>query len=117
MEKRRVLLYGRSLILGTVGTSLQQCPHLEIVSLAPPLPTAQELGTLMPDVVIFDVEAARPEFAISLLEVRPSLLLIGLDPGSNQALLWSGRRVSELSTQELVQVIRNSYPDSQVSGG
>ena len=114
MEKRRVLLYGRSLILGTVGTSLQQSPHLEIVSLAPPLPTVQELGALTPDVIIFDVEAARPEFAISLLEVRPSLLLIGLDPGSNQALLWSGRQVSELSTQDLVQVITQNDPSPQV---
>jgi hypothetical protein len=109
--RRRVLLYGRSLILGTVGASLKQCPHLEIVSLAPPLPTAQELGALAPDVIIFDVEAARPEPAISLLEARPSLLLMGIDPSNDQMLLWFGQHSRALAMQDLVQAI-NTLPGS-----
>jgi len=107
MEKRqRVLLYGKSLILGTVGASLRQYPRLEIVSLTSPLPAAQELGALAPDVIIFDVEAAHPESALSLLETRPSLLLIGIGPSSDQMLLWSGRQSQALAMQDLVEIIQ-----------
>jgi len=112
MEKRRrVLLYGKSLILGTIGISLQQYPQLEIVSLSPQLPTAQELAALAPDVIIFDVEAACPEFAICLLEARPSLLLIGIGPSSDQMLLWSGQHLRAVTMQDLVQAI-NTQPGS-----
>ncbi|HBY98862.1 MAG TPA: hypothetical protein DEP84_33770 [Chloroflexi bacterium] len=104
-----MLLYGSSLILGTVGVSLKRYPHLEIVSLTPPLPATEEVGALMPDVIIFDVEAARPESAISLLEVRPRLLLIGIGPSSDRMLLWSGQHSRALTMQDLVQAI-NSLP-------
>ena len=107
MEKRRrVLLYGRSLILEAVGTSLQPYLHLEIISLSPPLPTAHELGALTPHVIIFDVDAAHPELAISLLKECPSLLLIGIDPDSDQMFLWSGQTSRVLTTDDLVQMIK-----------
>ena len=106
MEKRRrVLLYGKSLILGSVGAGLQQCPHLEVVSVSPPFPTAQGLAALAPEVIIFDVEAACPESALTLLAACPSLLLIGIRPSSDQVLLWSGRRSRAETLQELIQVI------------
>ncbi|MEW5956752.1 MAG: hypothetical protein AB1801_03440 [Chloroflexota bacterium] len=114
MDKQRVILYGRSVILGTVGASLQQYPHLELVSLVPPLPAAQELGALAPDVIIFDVGAARPEAAIALLEARPHLLLIGIDPGSDRMLLWSGQQSRALAMQDVVHVIeRQSIVNSE----
>jgi hypothetical protein len=111
------LLYGRSLILGTLGASLKRYPHLEIVPLSPPLPTVAELGALAPDVIVFDVEAARPESAIALLEARPSLLLIGIDPSSDQMLLWCGQHSRARTMQDVVQAINNSIslPRSLVS--
>jgi hypothetical protein len=105
MSTRRVVLYGRSVILGTLRASFERYPDLEIVSLSPPFPSAQELGALKPDVILFDSENARPEAAFALLGTRPGLLLIGIDPSANQALLWSGRQLRELSTQDLVRVI------------
>lgn len=112
MEKRRrVLLYGKSLILGTIGMSLQQYPQLEIVSVSAPLATAQELGALAPDVILFDVEVACPEFAICLLEARPSLLLIGIDPNSNEILLWSGQHLRAQTVRDVAQAI-NTLPGS-----
>ena len=105
MEKRRVVLYGRSVILGTLRASFQRYPDLEVLSLSPPLPSAQELGALAPDVILFDMEIGRPEAAFSLLGTCPGLLLIGVDPSTNQALLWSGRQLRELSTQDLVQLM------------
>jgi hypothetical protein len=109
MERRqRVLVYGKSLILETVRAGLGRYPHLELVPLAPPLPTLQELEGLAPDVILFDVESARPEAALALLEARPNLLLIGLDPDSDQLLLWTGERSHALTVQDLVQVIDRS---------
>ncbi len=115
MEKRRrIFMYGKSVILGTVGASLQNFSELEIIRLSPPLPDALELGALAPDVIIFDVQAAHPDQAFSLLRTLPNLMLIGIDPGSDQVIMWSGKQLRDLSTQELVKAIANNAPDSLV---
>jgi len=128
MEKRRVVLYGSSVILGSVGASLRRQPDLEIIPLSSVCPTVQELEAYTPDVIMFDAQADRPEAAFFLLETRPGLLLIGIDPSKNQVRLWSGRQLCELSTQDLVQVITGgeveytedisteSLPDEHASG-
>jgi hypothetical protein len=106
MEKRqRVILYGRSLILGTVGASLQKRPTLEVAYLSIPFPSVQELVDMAPDVILFDAGSARPVAAFALFEICPDLLLIGIDPGNNQARLWSGRELHELSIEDLLHVI------------
>jgi hypothetical protein len=105
MHRRRVVLYGGSLILGSVRASLQPYPDLEIVSLSAPFPAAPELNALAPDVILFDTESGCPDTAFSLLRTRPGLLLIGIDPSANQALLWTRRFLRELTTQDLVRVI------------
>jgi hypothetical protein len=114
MEKRRVVLYGKSVILGTLRASFQRYPDLEVLSLSPPLPSAQELAALAPDVILFDIETGRPEAAFSLLGTCPGLLLIGVDPSTNQALLWSGRQLRELSTQDLVQLMNDGEPTASI---
>ncbi len=107
MEKRRrVLLYGRSVILGTVGASLGKCAHLEVATLSPPLPTAHALAALSPDVIIFDIEAAHPEPALSLLQARPGIVLIGIDPNRNRLLVLSGRSRRVMAIDDLVRVIQ-----------
>lgn len=108
METRRVILFGKSVILGTVGASLRQRPQFEVSSLAPPFPPVDELRVMAPDVILFDLAAGRPEAAFALLETCPNLLLIGMNPDSNEVLMWSGRQLQELSTQELVQVITSN---------
>lgn len=114
MEKKRVILYGRSVILGTVGASLQQYPDLEVISLSLPLPDVQELGALAPDVIIFDLQAPHPDLAISLLDASPRLILIGIDPSSDRMFLWFGRHLNVLSTQDLVQAIANHLAGASV---
>lgn len=114
MEKKRVILYGRSVILGTVGASLQQYPDLEVISLSLPLPDVQELGALAPDVIIFDLQAPHPDLAISLLDASPRLTLIGIDPSSDRMFLWFGRHLNVLSTQDLVQAIANHLAGASV---
>lgn len=114
MEKRRrVLLYGKSVILGTVGASLQHHPELEVLPMASPSPDVHELSALAPDVILYDVEASRPESAISLLEIYPELLLIGVSPESSRVMLWSGRQVAAVEAADLVSIIQRKGTDSE----
>jgi len=121
MDKRtRVLLYGKSVILGTVSASLQRHPEFEILPAASPLLDMRELRALSPDVIFYDIEASHPEAAIALLEICPDLLLIGINPDSNQVFLWSGQQLCELSMADLVNVIRmdeirKEQTDSEIS--
>lgn len=118
MEKRRrILLYGKSVILGTVGASLQHHPEFEILPAVSPSLEAREFRALSPDVIIYDIEASHPEAAITLLETCPDLLLIGIDPDSNRVMLWSGRQLRQASTQDLVQVIQQNEPNSELFKG
>jgi len=109
-KQRRIILYGKSVILGTVGASLQHYPDLEIIRLSPPLPGAKELEMLAPEVIIFDIQAAQPDSAFSLLGTFPSLMLIGINPSTEQVFLWTGQHMSAISAQDLVQSIRSNAP-------
>ena len=116
MEKRRrIVLYGNSLVVGTVGASLRRLPQYEVVSL--PMAQQNELEATAPDVVLFDLEAARPEAAFSLLERCPGLLVIGISPDKNVAGIWSGKQLRELSMRDLVQVINDQLNDSPGESG
>jgi len=111
--KRRICLYGNSVILGAVGTSLRRFSHFEVTTLAL-IAETQELEALKPDVVIFDLEATHPEAAFSLLDNCPTLLLIGVSPDKNQIQMWAGRQLSDLSTQGLLEVINQQANSSPV---
>jgi hypothetical protein len=110
-----VVLCGRSVILGTLRASFERYPDLEVVSSASPLASVEELSALAPDVILFDIEGASPNAAFALLGTRPGLLLIGVNPSTNQTLLWSGRHLRELSTQDLVQVIETGNSAGEIS--
>ena len=105
MEPRRVILFGNSVILGTVGASLRQQPEFEVITLAPPFPSAQELERMAPEIILFDLQAPPPEPAFALLERCPGLLLVGVSPDRNEVTMWSGQTFNHLSTRELVQAI------------
>jgi hypothetical protein len=105
-ERQRVVLYGNSLVLASVGASLKAYPGLEVISLdTPPAAMPQELGALCPTVVIFDLGSVPPEFPFSLLREQPDLVLIGLDAAGDKLLLLSGQQARALTTDQLVQVI------------
>ena len=107
MQPQRVILFGKSVILGTVGASLRQLPEFEVIALAPPFPTVTELAMMVPEIILFDLQAPRPEPAFALLECCPGLLLVGVSPDRNEVTMWSGQTFSQLTTQELVQAITN----------
>ncbi len=107
MEKlRRVLLYGKSVILGTLEASLKRYSQMEVCVLSPPFSTVQELKAMAPDVVIFDTGASRPEAAFTLLETCPGLLLIGVDVDKDEMLVLSSHPAQALCITDLVETIQ-----------
>lgn len=106
MEKRlRILLYGDTLVLAGIQASLGSDPSLEVIRRAL-LTSEQELYDLRPDVVIFDIATVQPELRYVLTQELHGLLLVGVDPDRNRAVLWAGQQLSELSTSDLVELIR-----------
>jgi hypothetical protein len=102
---KRVVLYGKSLLMSTIGASLQDCPDLQLLPVDPSPPDAnQQLETLKPDAVIFSLGAAQPESLLLFLK-QPDLLLIGVDLESRQALVWTARQATAVAADDLVSVI------------
>ena len=101
-----MILYGDSLILEGVRANLKNYPEFEIIILDQPLEKpVRVLGAYSPAAVIFDMGAIQHESLLSLLQ-QPDLLLIGIDPETHQALVWSGRQASAVAAADLINVIR-----------
>jgi hypothetical protein len=105
---RTVALYGNSLVISSIGASLQGRAGLQVLFVDAALPdAASRLGALQPDVVIFDLAVAQPEFALALWKAQPRLLLIGIDLTNGQALVLSGQPSRLLTMGDLLQVIES----------
>ena len=102
---RRIVLYGNSLILGTLANSLRSSPQFEITTFAPPLPDTHQLAACTPDVVLFDLNSPYNEAVFPLLQTCPKVLLLGVSPDKNQVQMWAGQQLKELSTQGLMNII------------
>jgi len=105
-KHRRIIIFGNSLILGAVGASLRHCLEAEIIHLSRPLPEAQELSAMAPDVVIFDLDGPHPDSKLTLLLGQPNLLLVGVNPCSHEMLIISSRSAEARGIFDLVKVIQ-----------
>jgi hypothetical protein len=114
-ERRRILVYGNSLVVEGVGASLRRAGGFDVFSVDPPLPGPPELEDMAPDLVLFDVEGQHPEPVLALLESLPDLLVLGLSPDGNVARLWSGRRYHDLTTGDLAALLDDIGVDEAAS--
>jgi len=112
--RRLILLYGNSVILGAIGASLRGCSEFEVTTLNLPLPGAQVLDDAKPDILLFDLDSPHNEAVFSILKTNPGLLLMGISPDINLVKIWSGRQVRELSTQDLLELIKSEANDLPV---
>ena len=107
MGKRwRVIIYGNSLILGAVGAILRHCLDADIIPLSKPLPEAQKLSDMSPDVVIFDLEGAHPDSKLSLMQGEHDLLLLGVHPSTHELLILSRHEAQTRDIVDLIKVIQ-----------
>jgi hypothetical protein len=104
-EKPRLVLYGNSLIIGTIRDSFSHSSLYDVVA----LPPCHEniLEALVPDVVIFDLGTTHPEEAFRMLGNVNNLKLMGVSPDKNLVKVWSSRQLQELSIKDLMVVIDN----------
>lgn len=103
-KTQRVLVCGSSVALAGIETSLSLDPDCEVLSHASPI-SPEELHSLAPDVVLFDLDAVPPSFVFTVSSELPGALLIGIDLETNRAMLWTERHAEGLSSQDLARVI------------
>jgi hypothetical protein len=107
VARRRVILYGDSLILQGVRAELAGIPDLEVLMLDRPLDAPLEkLRAFHPTAIIFDLGAVQPNFPLALLR-EPGVLLIGMNPETHQAQVWSGKQAAAAGTANLIRLIQN----------
>ena len=118
MEKRtRVVVYGSSLHMAGIQASLKVEPDLEVVCVDPHAPMAgQRLNELHPAAIAFDLTDPSLGLDVTLLREQPSLLLIGVDPSSDELLVLSSHPSQALSASDLVNVIRKERRGDAVMG-
>ncbi len=114
--KTRVVVYGSSLHMAGIAVSLYANQSLEVVCVDPHSPTArQSLSELNPAAIAFDLTDPSASLDAALLHEQPGLLLIGVDPSSNELLILSGRPQQAMSVSDLVAVIgqKQNHPDKE----
>jgi hypothetical protein len=109
-ERKRIILFGNTLVLAGVRASLEAAPAFEVIPLDAGRPCEADLLALHPHAIIFDVHSIQPRFHYDMVKKLPGLRLCGIDPDSNQVLLWSGQHLHELSTADLIQALQLSAP-------
>ena len=107
IANRQILLYGNSIILGSIGAGLRRCPEFEVTTLPTPPQDSTQMDTAKYDILLFDLEASQPEAPFFLLKTHPDLVLVGISPGTNRVWIWSSQQLQEMSLQDLYQLIKN----------
>lgn len=105
MTSRTVLLCGSSLLLSGVASSLRQCPDLRVTHAATWEEVRRQLAGSVPDAVIFDLTDACESDILPLWFKNPALVMLGLDPECNQAVLLTGQETSSLTVSHIKEMI------------
>jgi DNA-binding NarL/FixJ family response regulator len=109
MKKRIIALYGTSLAMSTVAASLQQEPEFQVQEIkGKSSDLIDKLEAAPPDVILFDLSAAQPDFAVPLLRKHPGILLIEVDLMNNKMLLLSGEQSRLMTTEDLAKVVEGA---------
>ncbi len=112
---RRVALCTNSVVVSSIGASLEGRPGVEVLHIDPRSPDAvRRLRELWPDVAIVDLSTAQSE-PISLLRRYPGLVLIGVDLNSNELVVLSSEPASPLTMENLMRLIEAG--DAEVAHG
>jgi hypothetical protein len=118
MNKRtQVVVYGSSLHMASIAASLKGDADLEVIRIDSRSPTFQErLNELHPAVIAFDLSDPSSSVDASLLRERPGLLLVGVDPASDELLVLSSQRTRAYTTKDLLQLIQRHDADKAERG-
>jgi hypothetical protein len=115
---RTVAVYGKHLLMSTIGASLQGKLQFQLQQFEGLLPDISELpNTACPDVILFDLDRAPADFAMSVLRKHPMTVLIGVDLMNNKMLVLSGEQSRLMTADDLLQVIEGGVLSVSPFGG
>lgn len=105
MDPFILLLFGSSMLLSILAASLAECANLHVAHVTTWPEACHLLAEDFPDVLIFDLTDTSQGLVLPLLLTNPGLLLIGVDPSSDDLLVLSSRPQHVTSVQDLIAVI------------
>ena len=108
MEIRtRVVVYGSSLSMAGIASSLKAEQSLEVVCVDPHSPTSRQyLRELNPTAIAFDLNDPPQTMEDLLVRDRPEMLLIGVDPTNDEILVLSSRPQPARGASDLIGIIK-----------
>jgi DNA-binding NarL/FixJ family response regulator len=110
-NQSRVVIFGNSLHMSGIATSLRAYDSLEVVCFDPASPAArQQLTESDPAAIAFDLNSPSTGIDLKLLRELPGLLLIGVDSSRDELLVLSSYTAQALSMDDLVRVIQAVQP-------
>lgn len=108
-QKRIVVLYGDSLFMDAVETSLDQFKELGLVRIYTSVTdVGKRLQSLGPDLVIFDINSSQIQFIIPFLKDQPDTPLLGLDITSSKITVICSQSHIVHTTSDLTWVIQKT---------
>ena len=108
-------LHGNSVFLAGIKVELSRRLVFELITIEAGCPNiVPVIRARKPCALIFDQTTSQPEFSMSLLCERPGLLVIGLDPSSDEMLVLSNTPAQALSITDLVRVIHQKEANSKL---
>ena len=112
---KSVVIFGKSLNLAGIGACLKKKQELEVFEINPQDPDAREcLEELTPEVILFELSDPPNDLDMAFLRSKPGLLLIGVDPSSDEVLFLKGQRSKVVTAGELTKLIANHTDDKFV---
>jgi len=75
MPKKKVFLYGQSMLLSIVANNLARSPNLYVIHESEWSEIMSQVATCTPDVLIYDLDSSSESAILSLLYENPHLLL------------------------------------------
>lgn len=98
-----------------IAISLNADQGIEVVCVDPHSPTArQSLSELSPTAIAFDLSDPPASLGVALLCEQPGLLLIGVNPNSNELLVLSGQQERAVAVTDLLKVIQRNETEGDV---
>ncbi len=116
METRTVFLYGQSMLLGLVATSLEKSPRLHVIHEETWEALKADAAECEPNVLIFDLTEACQREVLPLLVSQPRLLLIGLDAERNHAMLLSGQESHSFTMNQIRTIVEGGEAENIPAG-
>ncbi len=112
-----LVFYGNSMFLAGIRAKLEHLTSLKLITVAADSPdAAAQVASCNPLAVLFDLAADQPQFVVSLLHRQPGLLLIGVDPSSDELLVLSCQPAVALNMSDLVEIMQRESGGREVRG-